>query len=51
MLTPEQIESKLDRILLKVQKPGRYVGGELNSVSKIGIKIADQSCLCLPRYL
>jgi radical SAM family uncharacterized protein len=34
MLSPEQIESKLDRILLKVQKPGRYVGGELNSVVK-----------------
>src|SRR5919106_4647995 len=33
-LAPEQIESKLDRILLKVQKPGRYVGGELNSVQK-----------------
>ncbi|MDP1545817.1 MAG: B12-binding domain-containing radical SAM protein, partial [Anaerolineales bacterium] len=34
MLTPEQIESKLDRILLKVQKPGRYVGGELNATIK-----------------
>jgi radical SAM family uncharacterized protein len=34
MLTPEQIESKLDRILLRVQKPGRYVGGELNSIVK-----------------
>jgi radical SAM family uncharacterized protein len=34
MLTPAQIENKLDRILLKVQKPGRYVGGELNSVLK-----------------
>src|SRR5215510_9041905 len=34
MLTPEQIENKLDRILLKVQKPGRYVGGELNSIIK-----------------
>jgi radical SAM family uncharacterized protein len=34
MLTPEQIETKLDRILLKVQKPGRYVGGELNIVVK-----------------
>src|SRR5574338_379324 len=33
-LTPAQIENKLDRILLKVQKPGRYVGGELNSVVK-----------------
>lgn len=29
-----QIEDKLDRILLKVQKPGRYVGGELNSTIK-----------------
>ncbi|MBI5944084.1 MAG: TIGR03960 family B12-binding radical SAM protein [Chloroflexi bacterium] len=34
MLTPEQIETKLDQILLKVQKPGRYVGGELNSTVK-----------------
>ena len=34
MLTPEQIERKLDRILLRVQKPGRYVGGELNTIVK-----------------
>ncbi len=34
MLTPEQIETRLHRILLKVQKPGRYVGGEYNSVVK-----------------
>ncbi len=34
MLSPQQIESRLERILLKVQKPGRYVGGELNSVVK-----------------
>jgi radical SAM family uncharacterized protein len=34
MFTPEQIEKELDRILLKVQKPGRYVGGELNSIQK-----------------
>jgi len=34
MFTTEQIEKKLDRILLKVQKPGRYVGGELNSIQK-----------------
>jgi radical SAM family uncharacterized protein len=33
-LTPAQIEKELDRILLKVQKPGRYVGGELNSILK-----------------
>ncbi len=34
MLTPEQIETRLHHILLKVQKPGRYVGGEYNSVVK-----------------
>ena len=34
MLKPEQIEIKLDHILLKVQKPGRYVGGELNITVK-----------------
>ena len=33
-LTPAQIEKKLDKILLKVQKPGRYVGGELNTTQK-----------------
>jgi radical SAM family uncharacterized protein len=33
-ITPHQIESRLERILLKVQKPGRYVGGEYNSVVK-----------------
>src|SRR5512138_1857762 len=33
-LTPSQIENELDRILLRVQKPGRYVGGELNSILK-----------------
>ena len=32
--TPEQIERTLDRVLLSVQKPGRYVGGEYNSISK-----------------
>jgi radical SAM family uncharacterized protein len=34
MMKSEQIEIKLDRILLKVQKPGRYVGGELNITVK-----------------
>ena len=34
-LTPEQIERTLDRVLLSVQKPGRYVGGEYNSVATV----------------
>ena len=33
-LSPEEIENRLERILLRVQKPGRYVGGELNQVVK-----------------
>jgi radical SAM family uncharacterized protein len=48
MLTPEQIEAKLDRILLKVQKPGRYVGGELNSVIKEWDKISTRVALVFP---
>ena len=34
MFTPEQIETKLEKILLKVERPGRYVGGEVNSTIK-----------------
>ena len=48
MLTPEQIENKLDRILLKVQKPGRYVGGELNSVVKDWDSIATKVAFVFP---
>jgi len=48
MLTPEQIESKLDRILLKVQKPGRYVGGELNSVVKDWDRISTKVAFVFP---
>jgi radical SAM family uncharacterized protein len=48
MLTPEQIENKLDRILLKVQKPGRYVGGELNSVVKDWDKIRTRVAFVFP---
>ena len=28
------VQNQLDKILLKVEKPGRYIGGELHSVSK-----------------
>ncbi|HTX92064.1 MAG TPA: TIGR03960 family B12-binding radical SAM protein [Anaerolineales bacterium] len=34
MLSPSEIEARLERVLLSVQKPGRYVGGELNSQRK-----------------
>ena len=48
MLTPEQIERKLDRILLKVQKPGRYVGGELNSIQKDWDSVQTRVALVFP---
>ncbi len=34
MLSPTEIETRLERILLTVQKPARYVGGEYNAVRK-----------------
>jgi radical SAM family uncharacterized protein len=48
MLTPEQIEIRLDRILLKVQKPGRYVGGELNQVVKPWDSVKTHLALIFP---
>jgi radical SAM family uncharacterized protein len=48
MLNPKQIEAKLDRILLKVQKPGRYVGGELNSTIKDWNKVQTKVAFIFP---
>jgi radical SAM family uncharacterized protein len=48
MSTPEQIEAGLERILLKVQKPGRYVGGELNAVIKDWDRIDTRIALVFP---
>jgi radical SAM family uncharacterized protein len=48
MLSPEQIESKLDRLLLKVEKPGRYVGGEVNRVVKDWKSISTRVALVFP---
>jgi radical SAM family uncharacterized protein len=48
MLSPEQIESRLERILLRVQKPGRYVGGELNSTIKDWDTVKTKVALVFP---
>lgn len=48
MVTPEQIEARLERLLLKVQKPGRYVGGELNIVVKDWTRIPTKVALLFP---
>ncbi|MBR5089708.1 MAG: B12-binding domain-containing radical SAM protein, partial [Ruminiclostridium sp.] len=41
-------KDKLDRILLKVQKPSRYIGGELNSVEKDPEKVTMRFAFCFP---
>src|SRR5512143_1158475 len=48
MLTPQEIEGRLERILLEVQKPGRYVGGELNIVVKDWSKVHAKVALVFP---
>ncbi len=48
MLSPQQIETRLERILLKVQKPGRYVGGELNAVIKDWDKVKTRVAFVFP---
>jgi radical SAM family uncharacterized protein len=48
MLSPQQIESRLERILLKVQKPGRYVGGEINSLMKDWQKTTTRVAFVFP---
>jgi radical SAM family uncharacterized protein len=48
MLTPQEIEDRLERILLEVQKPGRYVGGELNIVVKNWNEVQTKVALVFP---
>ena len=48
MMNPNEIERKLDRILLKVTKPGRYVGGEMNITIKDWTKISTRVALVFP---
>ena len=48
MLTSFDIEHKLDRILLKVIKPGRYVGGEMNITVKDWASVETKVALVFP---
>ncbi len=47
-MRPDQIERQLDRILLQVAKPGRYVGGEYNSVVKDWEAVDFKAALAFP---
>lgn len=42
------INKEVEKILLKVQKPGRYVGGELNSVIKEKKDVDVRFAFCFP---
>lgn len=46
--SPAEIEQSLERILLRVQKPGRYVGGELNQVVKPWDSVETRVALIFP---
>ena len=47
-MSSPSIEARLDRHLLQVEKPGRYVGGEYNSVSKDWAKTDIKVALAFP---
>ena len=48
VLSQNEIKEKLDRYLLKVQKPGRYTGGELNQVVKEWESVNTHVALVFP---
>lgn len=48
MLSPFEIETRLNQILLTVQKPGRYVGGEFNQVVKNWDQVNTHFALIFP---
>ena len=47
-MNPKEIEEKLDTFLLKVQKPGRYAGGEYNAVMKDPETVETRVALAFP---
>jgi radical SAM family uncharacterized protein len=47
-LSPGEIKNRLERILPRVQKPGRYVGGELNQVVKDWGTVKTRMVLAFP---
>ena len=47
-MKPIDIEKNLDRFLLTIEKPGRYVGGEYNSVRKNPDEVRTRVALAFP---
>ncbi len=48
MLTSNEIQARLERVLPTVQKPGRYTGGELNQVVKDWDAVRTKVALVFP---
>ncbi len=48
MISSLEIQSKLKKILLQVQKPGRYVGGEFNQILKDWHSVDSHIALVFP---
>ena len=42
------MDKKLERILPRVQKPARYVGGEYNAVMKDKTRVDTRVAFCFP---
>ena len=42
------VSKEVEKLLLKVQKPGRYVGGELNAVVKNKKDVDVRFAFCFP---
>ena len=50
-MTPQERNRKLalsDEILLSIEKPARYIGGEINMVKKDPSKVEIRFCMCFP---
>jgi radical SAM family uncharacterized protein len=47
-LTPAEIDLELERMLPRVQKPGRYTGGELNQIRKDWRQVATRVAMIFP---
>ena len=47
-MKPQEIEKEIEKFLLNVQKPGRYVGGEFNSIYKDSSAIQTRIALAFP---
>ncbi len=47
-LSPKELQIELDKLLPRVEKPGRYTGGELNQVVKNWNEIETKICIAFP---